>query len=139
MGLYHAALGYAVARWLPRTGAVRWLAALPASWLLIEWWRGWFCRVFLAVARLLPDRHLARRFRPVVGVYGISALLLVSAGALVALACGTPRVRILAGTLLIVPWALGAGLYGHSWTSPGAPVSVRWCRGDSAGREVARE
>src|ERR1700730_6992734 len=40
MGLYHAALGYAVARWLPRTGALRWLAALPGSWLLIEGWRG---------------------------------------------------------------------------------------------------
>jgi len=39
-------------------------------------------------------------------------------------------VRILAGTLLIVPWALGAGLYGHSWTRPaGAPVSVAVVQG----------
>src|SRR4029077_17141542 len=36
MGLYHAALGYTVARWLPPSGALRWLAAQPASWLLIE-------------------------------------------------------------------------------------------------------
>jgi len=46
MGLYHAALGYTVARWLPRSGALRWLVALPASWLLIEWWRGWFLSGF---------------------------------------------------------------------------------------------
>jgi apolipoprotein N-acyltransferase len=131
MGLYHAALGYAVARWLPRTGAVRWLAALPASWLLIEWWRGWFLSGFswLSLGYSQTDTWLAG-FAPVVGVYGISALLLVSAGALVALACGIRRVRILAGTLLIVPWALGAGLYGHSWTQPaGAPVSVAVVQG----------
>src|ERR1700720_4865906 len=46
MGLYHAALGYAAGRWLPRTGMVRWLIALPAGWLLIEWWRGWFLSGF---------------------------------------------------------------------------------------------
>ena len=46
MGLYHAALGYAVARWLPQRGAVRWLLALPAAWLLVEWWRGWFLSGF---------------------------------------------------------------------------------------------
>src|SRR2546429_4704468 len=40
MGLYHAALGYAVARWLPPSGAVRWLAALPAGGLLPRMWAG---------------------------------------------------------------------------------------------------
>jgi apolipoprotein N-acyltransferase len=131
MGLYHAALGYAVARWLPRTGAVRWLAALPAAWLLIEWWRGWFLSGFswLSLGYSQTDTWLAG-LAPVAGVYGISALLLVSAGALVALARGTRRVRILAGTLLIVPWALGAALYGHSWTQPaGAAVSVAVVQG----------
>ena len=131
MGLYHAALGYAVARWLPRTGAVRWLAALPASWLLIEWWRGWFLSGFswLSLGYSQTDTWLAG-LAPVAGVYGISALLLVSAGALVALACGTGRVRILAGILLAVPWALGAALHGHSWTQPaGAPVSVAVVQG----------
>src|SRR5467141_2580500 len=114
MGLYHAALGYAV-----------------ASWLLIEWWRGWFLSGFswLSLGYSQTDTWLAG-FAPVVGVYGISALLLVSAGALVALACGTRRVRTLAGTLLIVPWALGASLYGHSWTqTAAAPVSVAVVQG----------
>jgi apolipoprotein N-acyltransferase len=131
MGLYHAALGYAVARWLPRSGAVRWLAALPASWLLIEWWRGWFLSGFswLSLGYSQTDTWLAG-LAPVAGVYGISALLLVSAGALVALTCGTRRVRVLAGILLIVPWALGAALHGHSWTQPtGAPVSVAVVQG----------
>ena len=131
MGLYHAALGYAVARWLPPSGAVRWLAALPAGWLLIEWWRGWFLSGFawLSLGYSQTDTWLAG-FAPVVGVYGISALLLVSAGALVALAGGARRARILAGLLLMVPWALGAQLHGHSWTqAAGTPVSVAVIQG----------
>ena len=46
MGLYHAALGYAVARWLPRAARCAGCSALPAAWLLIEWWRGWFLSGF---------------------------------------------------------------------------------------------
>src|SRR5260370_27727104 len=126
MGLYHAALGYTVARWLPRSGAVRWVVALPASWLLIEWWRGWFLSGFswLSLGYSQTDTWLAG-FAPVVGVYGISALLLVSAGALVALAGGGRRERVPAGLLLILPGALGAALHGHSSTQPrGAPSAV---------------
>src|ERR1700720_3717820 len=131
MGLYHAALGYAVARWLPRSGAVRWLAALPASWLLIEGGRGWFLSGFswLSLGYSQTDTWLAG-FAPVVGVYGISALLLVSAGALVAFACGTRRARLIAAVVLIVPWLSGAGLWQLSWTHPsGAPVSVAVIQG----------
>lgn len=131
MGLYHAGLGYAAARWLPATGAVRWLIALPAAWLLMEWWRGWFLSGFswLSLGYSQTDTWLAG-FAPLVGVYGISALLLVFAGALVALACGTPRVGIAAIIALLVPWAAGAALYRHSWTRPsGAPVPVAIVQG----------
>jgi apolipoprotein N-acyltransferase len=140
MGLYHAALGYAVARWLPRTGAVRWLVALPASWLLIEWWRGWFLSGFswLSLGYSQTDTWLAG-LAPVAGVYGISALLLVSAGALVALAGGTRRVRILAGILLAVPWAVGAARALLDPARRGGGVGGRGAGGDTAGREVARE
>src|SRR6185437_14161456 len=46
MALYNALIGYAAARWLPRSGAFRWLLGMPAAWLLIEWWRGWFLSGF---------------------------------------------------------------------------------------------
>jgi apolipoprotein N-acyltransferase len=131
MGLYHAALGYAIARFLPAAGAVRWLLALPAGWLLIEWWRGWFLSGFswLSLGYSQTDTWLAG-LAPVAGVYGISAALLVCAGALTALACGTARVRILAAVALLVPWAVGAALYGHSWTRPsGAELSVAVVQG----------
>src|SRR5438094_2319012 len=131
MGLYHAALGYTVARWLPPRGALRWLVALPASWLLIEWWRGWFLSGFswLSLGYSQTDTCLAG-FAPVVGVYGISALLLVGAGALLELATGGPRARIPAALLLLAPWAAGAALHGHSWTRPaGSPVTVAVVQG----------
>ena len=131
MGLYHAALGYAAARWLPRTGVVRWLIALPAGWLLIEWWRGWFLSGFswLSLGYSQTDTWLAG-FAPVMGVYGVSALLLLEAGALATLALGTRRARLIAAFVLVVPWLIGAGLRQVSWTHvSGAPVSVAVVQG----------
>jgi apolipoprotein N-acyltransferase len=121
MGLYHAALGYVVARWLPETGALRWLVAVPAAWLLMEWWRGWFLSGFswLSLGYSQTDTWLAR-FAPVAGVYGISAVLLVCAGAITALVLGSLRTRIVAGA------ALGS----VEWTHPaGPPVTVAVIQG----------
>jgi apolipoprotein N-acyltransferase len=131
MGLYHAGLGYAVARWLPRQGAARYLLGLPAAWLLVEWWRGWFLSGFswLSLGYSQSDTWLAG-LAPLVGVYGISAALLLGAGALTALVCGGPRVRVPALVALLAPWLLGAALYRHSWTqAAGAPVSVALVQG----------
>jgi apolipoprotein N-acyltransferase len=124
MGLYHAALGYCVARWLPRTGLGCWLVATPAAWLFMEWWRGWFLSGFswLSLGYSQTDTWLAS-FAPLAGVYGISALLLVCAGALVAIALGTARQARIALAVFIVPWALGAGLYWHSWTQVAGPAT----------------
>ena len=115
MGLYHAALGYSCARWLPAAGALRWLIALPAAWLLLEWWRGWFLSGFswLSLGYSQTDTWLAG-FAPLAGVYGISALLLVCAGALVTLALGSRGERLAALVVLLLPWGAGAALYRHS-------------------------
>jgi apolipoprotein N-acyltransferase len=128
MGLYHAALGYAVARWLPHRGLRRWLLAVPAAWLLIEWWRGWFLSGFswLSLGYSQSDTWLAG-FAPLAGIYGISALLLVCAGALTALLLGAGRVRIIAAVAFILSWALGAALHGRNWThasGEAVPVAI---------------
>jgi apolipoprotein N-acyltransferase len=131
MALYGAALGYAIARWLPATGALRWMVAIPAAWLIVEWWRGWFLTGFswLSLGYSQTDTWLAG-FAPVLGVYGISALLLVGAGALVTLAWGTPRERFCAAVALLAPWVVGLPLRGVEWTHPvGAPVSVAIVQG----------
>lgn len=131
MAVYHALLGYVVARWLPERGLSRWLVALPASWLLIEWLRGWFLSGFawLSLGYSQTDTWLAS-FAPITGVYGISALLLVSAGGLVTLVLGTRRERTIAGVVLVVPWIAGFALRSMEWTQPsGEPVSVAIVQG----------
>jgi apolipoprotein N-acyltransferase len=132
MGLYQAALGYGIARWLPASGAARFLIAMPAAWLLIEWWRGWFLGGFawLSLGYSQSDTWLAG-LAPIVGVYGLSAALLLGAGA-VAWLLGGARGRLRAAALiaLALPWPVGLALRGISWTHPaGAPVSVAIVQG----------
>jgi apolipoprotein N-acyltransferase len=131
MALYHAALGYAVARWLPERGALRWMVAVPAAWLLVEWWRGWFLSGFswLSLGYSQTDTWLAR-FAPITGVYGISTILLVCAGALLAMILGTKQTRIIAAVVFVVPWIAGAALGSVEWTHPsGPPVTVAVVQG----------
>jgi apolipoprotein N-acyltransferase len=131
MGLYHALLGYCVARWLPAEGCARWLLCIPAAWLFIEWWRGWFLSGFswLSLGYSQTDTWLAS-FAPVMGVYGISAVLLVCAGALTALVMGTGRQRVIAGFVLVLPWIAGAALGRVGWThTSGPPVTVAVLQG----------
>jgi apolipoprotein N-acyltransferase len=131
MGLYQALLGYAVTRWLPKTGALRWLVALPAAWLLLEWWRGWFLSGFswLSLGYSQSDTWLAA-FAPITGVYGMSAIVLVCAGALTALVYGERRTRIWAVVVVLVPWAAGGVLYRHDWThATGPSVGVALVQG----------
>lgn len=131
MALYHAALGFAVTRWLPQRGGARWLFAVPAAWLLMEWWRGWFLSGFswLSLGYSQTDgplRHLA----PVVGVYGISAALLLCAGAVTAFVFGCSRIRAAAAVAFAAPWVAALVLGHFEWTHPaGAPVSVAVVQG----------
>jgi apolipoprotein N-acyltransferase len=131
MAAYHWVLGWLSARALPASGAWRWLAGLPALWLLIEWWRGWFLSGFpwLSLGYSQSDTWLAG-FAPIIGVYGLSALLLLGSGALLALVRGSRTVRVLALLLLVLPWPLGKALQGIPWTAPsGAVVSVAIVQG----------
>lgn len=131
MAAYHALLGFAAARLLPAHGAWRYLVGLPALWLLMEWWRGWFLSGFpwLTLGLSQTDTWL-KGFAPVTGVYGISALLLIGSGAALTLWRGPARTRLLAAALLLLPWPLGAGLERIDWTHDAGPaVSVAVLQG----------
>ena len=126
LSLYGALLGWAIVRLLPASGAVRWMAGLPAAWLLVEWVRGWFLTGFpwLSLGYSQTGTWMAG-IAPVLGVYGVSALLLVGAGALVTLAMGSQRERVLAGIVLSLIWVVPLMLRGIAWTHPAGPaVSV---------------
>ena len=134
MAGYTALLGWLAARFLPATGAWRWLAGLPALWWLLEWLRGWFLSGFgwLSLGYSQTDTWLAG-FAPVGGAHLISVLLAAMAGALAML--WATRSRWTSSTLLpvlvlLAPWPLGAALDRLDWTQPaGAPVQVAVVQG----------
>ncbi len=131
MAAYHALTGYVVVRFLP-AGPVRWLLGAPVVWLLLEWLRGWLLSGFpwLSLGYTQTGTALAH-LAPIAGVYGISLVLLSSAGALVALARGTLSVRLIAAAVLTVPWLVCAVLGDIAWTHPaGAPVPVAIVQGN---------
>lgn len=131
MAAYQAGLGYVIARWLPRQPGVGTLLAMPVAWLLVEWWRGWFLSGFpwLSLGYSQTDTWLAG-LAPVGGVYLVSLVLLLSAGALVTVLRGHGWLRALGAALLVVPWIGGYLLGKVEWTrSAGPPVSIAILQG----------
>jgi apolipoprotein N-acyltransferase len=131
MGAYHALLGWAVARYLPPRGAMRWLVGIPGAWLFIEWWRSWFLTGFgwLALGYAHTDNWLGS-LAPVVGQYGLGLLTLVLAGALAAMLLGDKRLRIVSGALFVTIWAVAFALRGLEWTQPySRPITVAVVQG----------
>jgi apolipoprotein N-acyltransferase len=131
MGLYHAAVGYASTRWLPPRGALRWLIGVPTLWLLMEWLRGWVLSGFpwLALGYSQIDSWLAG-WAPLGGVYFISLLVLVSAGALMLLLRGSNAERVVATIVIPLIWGGGALATRADWAHPvNKPVTVSLVQG----------
>lgn len=132
--LFPALLGYALARLGHRARPVLQLAVLyPAGWVLFEWIRGWFLTGFpwLLLGYSQTDTVLAG-WAPVVGVYGISLAVALSAGWLAALLyAGRARQRLLLAAGMLALWGGGALLQLHHWTQPvGDPLRVTLLQGD---------
>ncbi len=123
MGAYSALAGYAVARWAPSRGLSRWLVLLPAAWVGVEWFRGWFLSGFpwLALGYSQLGTPLAA-YAPVLGVYGVSLAVAVLAGACVALLLGTRREQALAAAVAVLVAAGGAAAGRVEWTQPAGPA-----------------
>ncbi len=132
MGCYQALLGWALAKYFPRSGALRWLAVIPGTWLLVEWFRSWFLTGFgwLALGYAHTDNWLGVAFAPVIGQYGLGFLTLVMAGGVVTLVVGTQRERIAAGALIALIWIAAFALRGVEWTTAfSKPITVAVVQG----------
>jgi len=131
MGSYTAVLGYAVARWGAPSGLLRWLVLLPAGWVLVEWFRGWFLSGFPWLALGYSQLETALRgLAPVAGVYGTSLGVALLAGALAALVLGGRAARVAAVGVVGAVIASGALLARVEWTEPrGTQVSVALVQG----------
>jgi apolipoprotein N-acyltransferase len=118
MGGYFAAMGWLIAT-LAAGNPWRLVAAAPAGWVVVEWFRGWFLTGFpwLSIGYSQVDSPLAG-WLPVLGVYGASFLLIVSAAAVFAVAQRHGPDRWGALALVFLPWVAGAGLQSIEWSEP---------------------
>jgi apolipoprotein N-acyltransferase len=132
MAAWQALLGYVVVRWLAPRSSAGCLLVVPAAWVLIEWWRGWFLSGFpwLSLGYSQTDTWLAG-LAPVGGVHLLSFALLVGSGALIHLWHARGVARWLAPVSLILPWTIGGSLRNVEWTHVSGPArTVAILQGD---------
>jgi apolipoprotein N-acyltransferase len=118
MAAYCAAAGWLIAR-LAKGDPGRLALVAPAVWVIIEWLRGWFLTGFpwLAVGYSQIDSTMSG-WVPLIGVYGTSALTVLSSTALVGVIVDTGRKRWAFAGVVVLPWILGAALQPVHWTQP---------------------
>jgi len=129
LALFPALAGYLQAR-LGVSVAARQLLLIPALWTLTEWLRDWVFTGFpwLALGYTQPASPLGA-YAALTGVFGLSWLICLCAGLLLALARARARAAALAGLALV--FGAGYGLKQLEWTqAQGAPVTVSLVQGN---------
>jgi apolipoprotein N-acyltransferase len=132
LALFPALLGYLAARFLRAPDGLRLTLLFPAAWTLIEWLRGWILTGFpwLNLGYSQIDAPL-RGFAPLVGVYGVTLVVALSAGLLAVFVLSGRRAQLFALTGLVLLWLGGALLTRIDWTeASGAPLRVSLVQGN---------
>lgn len=125
MALYVAATAWLISR-LSQKQPWLLLFSAPAAWVLVEWLRGWVLSGFpwMSLGYGQIDTALSG-WAPVLGVYGVSAMLLVSSSALLLTLLRRGRERWLAMGIFLLPWLGGAALTAVDWTeASGAAIKT---------------
>ncbi|MES9906707.1 MAG: apolipoprotein N-acyltransferase, partial [Sedimenticola sp.] len=108
------------------------LLIFPALWVLAEWLRGWVLSGFpwLTLGYSQSDSPLAG-YAPLLGVYGVSWLVLITAALLALLATVSIKSKAAAMAVIILLWAGGWQLSHIDWTQPaGDPLKVSMIQGN---------
>jgi apolipoprotein N-acyltransferase len=133
MSLYYGLAGWLGQRLGRRLGQGSRLLLFVSLWVLIEWVRGWFLSGFpwLALGYSQADTPL-KGFAPLLGVYGVSLTVAISAALLLLLfLANNRRRRVVAVSSLLLLWLAGWGLGGLQWTEPdGEQLSVVLIQGN---------
>lgn len=105
----------------------------PASWVLFEWLRGHLLTGFpwllLGYSQLAtPVKHLA----PIVGVFGLSLITAMMAGALSIMGRRlSMKTKWIGVAIIVLPVAIGFTLRHHEWTQPiQSPIQVSLLQGN---------
>ena len=135
LALFPTLIGYLQA-WFKGGAPTRLLLLLPASFALIEWVRSWIFTGFpwLTVGYSQAPSSPLAGYAPLLGVYGVSLLLAVSAGLCAMIYQAWRDQRRHAGfafAALLILWGTGAGLKTIAWTQPiGSPVTLSLLQGN---------
>ncbi len=136
MALFPALLGRVITKFFPmnfalQTARLKLLAVMPALWVLCEWVRGWFFTGFpwLSLGYSQTDAPLVG-WAPLIGVFGLSWLIALSAALLVAILLDKRwRLVYLAGLAFV--WLLAVPMKTTYWTeSNKAPITVALLQGN---------
>ena len=107
------------------------LAVAPAVWVIVEWARGWLITGFpwMSLGYSQVDSALAG-WAPIIGVYGVSALMVLSSAAILVAIMTRGRQQMIAIGLVLLPGLMGAGLRAVDWTEPdGEPLTATIIQG----------
>ena len=132
MASYLALLGGGLNFFFPNAHHTKWLLGFPSGWVLIEWLRGWFLTGFpwLSIGYSQIDSPLSG-FAPLIGLYGITGFVALSAGLLVAFYQNKHLVYIYLPCLFLL-WGGGKVLSQVEWTesSNHPPLKVALLQGN---------
>jgi apolipoprotein N-acyltransferase len=132
LACYPALLGWAGTRLGRGRRGRSLLVVYPAAWMLVEWLRGSLFTGFpwLSLGYSQIDSPLAG-LAPVVGVYGVSLAVALTAGLLVYALAAAPRWRIAVAAGLLLLWGSAWALQEVDWTAPvGTPLQASLVQGD---------
>ena len=118
MSAYSFAAGWLISRF---AHGEPWLLLLvaPATWVFLEWLRGWVLTGFpwLAVGYSQADSLLAG-WAPVIGVYGVSFMAMLATTAILVAIMADGRQRGIALAIVVLPLLCGGILKAIDWTEP---------------------
>jgi len=119
MALYYGLVGWLAKRLAGSSGLIVQLVSYVSLWTLLEWARGWVLTGFpwLALGYSQIGSPL-QGYVPLLGVYGVSMLLLVSAASLVSVITSRFRTLLPALLVLMLVWSGGWWLHQVQWTTP---------------------
>lgn len=132
--LYPALSGWLAVKLRGHVASPLWfILAVPATWVLIEWFRGWFLTGFtwLQLGYTQSDTLLAF-LAPVTGVYGISLVVTLCSSLLLVIVLYPGRIRVMSIFGLVLIWLVAGALSFTQWSvATGKPIKVSLVQGNA--------